>query len=366
MTLKHKGSVIISLVILVSFSFLTRLQVKEQSDEFTATKPNMAIVNNDDSAISNGLLEYLNDKVELTDVDSDGFEDAMFYRMIFFAVEIPEGYGLDFAENGTELNALISVDSSQGYLAQNYVEEYLSYVKAYMNEGYSQEVAVKKVLDIEVTGAEVVYHQGNAQISNLFLSYKPASVYAVLLCLLTILVPTLAMFKREKVKRRVEVGAISATKRNLNLLVATVVCGHIVWIITEAIAISLFFNDINWSLYGYTLLNSYVLLWVGISLAFLISEFAKSPSIQTGIITVVTLGTSFISGVFVPQSVLNDVIINISKLFPIYWNIQSNQAIMNGGEILSNMMQPVLIQCLFVVVFTGFGILFARNKSSKA
>lgn len=361
---KRKYSIVIPLLISTAFAVLNMRTVKEQQTEFLKTMPSIAILNNDHDVVSEGLLTYLDGKVLLETIDEDEIHDNLFYRRIHFALVLPENFSKSFDAH-TQLDAEMLVDSPLGYIAQSYVETYLSDVSAITNIGYSQTEAVQRVLSLQSQEASVSVHQLNkVNRGSVYHSFTTMEVYPIMFTIMSILIPTLSVFGIYEVKRRSEIGSMSSNKRNLILMGSVVLYGHVLWIGLKLFSLVILKGTIDYATLGYSFLNSYLFLWVVIALSFLVSQVAKSESSQIAFTTVLSLGVSFISGVFVPQELIGSSILSISKLFPVYWNIEANHAIMQGGDILSSMVTPLIIQLLFVIVFVALGIYISRNRKT--
>ncbi|QIK58042.1 ABC transporter permease [Erysipelothrix sp. HDW6A] len=364
---KRKASIVIPLLISAAFALLNRSSVIEKQEEFSKQLPNIVLINHDENSISSGLESYLEGKVIFESFDESEIEEALFYRRIQFALVIPEGYSQRFIEKGEVLNPEILIDSSNAYIAESYIQEYLSSVKALVNLGYSEELAVERVVGLKANDPSVsIHHSGQNKSGNLYVGFSTIEVYPIMFTLMSILIPSLAVFKVYGVKRRSEVAYMSSFKRNAILMASTVAYGHALWIFMKSFSIILLRDNIELTSFLYSSLNSYVFLWIVIALSFMVSEIAKTESSQIAITTVSSLGISFISGVFVPKELLSPAILSVAKLFPVYWNIEANSAIASGKDIVSTMSTPLIIQCLFAVVFAGIGLFVARNRKTRS
>ena len=80
------------------------------------------------------------------------------------------------------------------------------------------------------------------------------------------------------------------------------------------------------------------------AMASLITSFVKKREVLSGMQTVIPLGLSFISGIFLDSSLLTGGILNVAKFFPTYYYAQSIEKIgaytefgaTQWGEVLSS------------------------------
>ena len=359
---QRKITLLIPVIISVAFSILISISVEEAQTDFKKTQPDVVIINHDKGELGEGLLSYLEEKVIFHDAKEENLEDLLFYRQVYLTLVIPETFSETFIQTGEVLEAEILVDSSKGYIAQSYINEYLGDVSAFMKLGYSPKESIEKVLNAKSSEPSVlIYKKDGIATESLYLEYTRLEVYPVILLIMSVLVPTLAVFRQKGVKERSEIATLSSTKRNTKLFMSALVYSHIIWGFVKGLSFMIFKDSLNTNLLGYSLLNSYVYLWVVIAISFFVSEIAKTENMQVAIANVTSLGISFISGVFVPLSLLSPTIIAVAKLFPIYWNVEVVRSLQSSS--LQSIGKPILIQLLFVALFISLGLYVSRNRS---
>ena len=109
---------------------------------------------------------------------------------------------------------------------------------------------------------------------------------------------------------------------------------------------------------------------VSMSIAFLVGSLIKSNTAISGITNVVSLGMSFLCGVFVPQQLLGESVINLSKTLPAYWYINANDQIVKLTDFSLESIQPILnnwvITLAFAVVLFIVAYIVRRISSRRA
>ena len=73
----------------------------------------------------------------------------------------------------------------------------------------------------------------------------------------------------------------------------------------------------------------------------------------------VSLGTAFVSGVFVPQELLGEKVLAMAKFFPMYYYVRINN--MKAGSAM-DMSYGLRMQLLFGAIFLLTGLGFSRAK----
>lgn len=66
---------------------------------------------------------------------------------------------------------------------------------------------------------------------------------------------------------------------------------------------------------------------------------------------VFSLGTCFISGVFVPQALLGKTVLTIASFTPTYWYVKSNNDIANMVNFKIEKLMPIFVNMLIIIGF---------------
>ena len=92
-------------------------------------------------------------------------------------------------------------------------------------------------------------------------------------------------------------------------------------------------------------------------LTFLINNIVKNKFAISAISTVLSLGTSFISGVMVPQQLLGKNVLTVAKFFPTYYYVKINDMQANS---FSDVRYEIFMQLLFAAAFLLMGLYFSK------
>jgi ABC-2 type transport system permease protein len=101
------------------------------------------------------------------------------------------------------------------------------------------------------------------------------------------------------------------------------------------------------------LLNSLVFTMAALSVSFLLGNVIKSKNAMSAASNVVSLGTCFISGVFVPQALLGKQVLKIASFTPNYWYVKTNNTIANLASFNMENLRPVFSNMLIVIGFAA-------------
>lgn len=363
---KHRSEIIAPMIIFLAFLLMSSFSAQSDYQSFKATKPEISIINHD-TEIGEGLMAYLDNKVIWVNNDVDDLEEAIFYQTIALGLEIPENYTQQFLNDHITLKSQIVTNSSKGYIAQSYINEYLNYYQTFHDLGYSHQEIQQKIMDTSKEAhLDVTILQQEDSKSSVFYNFSNLMIYPLVYSMLCTIAPILLRFNQSEILARTVISAVKITKRNVALLLSTIILSHALWLIMMLLTVGIMWHHLDFNTLGYSILNTYVIMLTAVAFAFLISKFVKTDSGQNAVSNSVSLGLAFISGVFVPSSILSPVIVNISKLFPVYWNVQANLIIQNRQFILNDYLISVLIQLCYAVVLVLLAVILSRNKRKQA
>ncbi|MBQ8471934.1 MAG: ABC transporter permease [Bacilli bacterium] len=320
-------------------------------------KPDILIINEDDSVgITKHLITYLEKNTNHVSIknDENSINDAIFYRDVSFIIYIPNNFHINYLTD----DYLIKIKSTNDYeaiLANLYLEKYLKVLNNYKDLFEESELLTKmdEVLDtsleVNLTSKLNTNSLNKAVIYYNFLNYSllATSLYIVSLILLS--------FNEPNIKKRIIISSMKINKLNRLLFLANSLFMMIIWIIYVLLSFGLI-GKIMFTLNGLVLIiNSFIFMIFTLSLAIFIANLLKSKDSINGLTNVLSLGTSFLCGAFVPISYLPNSVLKFSKLLPSYYYIKTNEIIKTLEVINLNTLKPVIIN---IIVLISFIILF--------
>ena len=119
----------------------------------------------------------------------------------------------------------------------------------------------------------------------------------------------------------------------------------------------------------YYLLNTFVMMMVSLSLSYLLGLFVKSSNMLNGLSNIVSLGMCFLSGVFVPMSVMDKKVLKIAQFLPVYWYEDINETLARyhsvSGNIATDIWKSLGIEVMFALAFVAIILALSKYKRQK-
>ncbi len=364
---KNKYIVIMYTAILLIFGGFN-FQSNEQSMSFVATKPKVMIINKDDSKFTKNFVKYIskNSKIVKIENDKEKINDALFYREISYVIYIPDNYGEDFL-NGKDIT--LDVKKTGNYessLAEMLISRYLKVAKTYRNSISDEELLIDKInetLSLK-TNIEITSKLDTSALSRVAFYYNFAS-YSFLACLIYVICLILSIFNGEKVRKRTLISSTSYKKTNRILLLSNCLYASVVWLLYVIVSFILM-GDIMLTTNGIIyMINSFIFVLCATTLAFFLGSIFNKKEAINGVMNVVAIGSSFLCGAFVPQSMLPDFVLNIGKFIPTYYYIVNNDIVSTLEKYDFNSMKDIYINMGIMLVFSIAFIILANIISSK-
>lgn len=339
------------------FTFITIMvgSVGSSSVSFKVTKPNVYIINNDNSKITDTFISFVKENANIIDIknDEESIKDALFYRMVDYVIEIPSNYGKDFINEKDVKIKTTSVPNSTGttYSAMLF-SRYFTIYKTYLKSGIPENEISKLILnDLKSTTNVKLIDTDKKDIDkvNYFYNYTNYTILATSILIIGMIINT---FTSTNIKRRNKISSTSFKKLNRQLFLGNTCLNFVIWL-SYVIVSFILYKDTMFSYTGLLfIINSFFFSLMALSVGFLIGNLVKSREAQNGIVNIVALGTSFICGAFVPQQYLGSAVLTFAKILPSYWFITNN----NKMSLLSNYnydtIMPLVINMMIVFGFT--------------
>ena len=356
---KCKFPIILYTGILLFFAGVN-MSANDQTMDFTATKPDILIINNDkEEGITKDFIDYLKENTTVrTDIENSehAIKDAIFYRDISYIIYIPENFGDDLLAGKNPELQFKSTGEYHSTLAGMITERYVKTANKYIESGVTGEelyTKIKETLD-KKADVEITSKLDTKSLDRLTF-YFNFSAYSFIAISIYVISTIILIFKSEKINKRTVIGSTDYKKINTKLLIANTGFLLLIWAFYVIMA-KVLIGDVTFSTQGlYMILNSLIFLSSTVTLGFLLSMFVKNKNTITALVNIIGLGSSFLCGVFVPMEFLPGFVIKIAHVLPAYWFVKNNELIGNTevftGEVLKNM-------GINAAVVLGFAILF--------
>lgn len=367
---KCKFPIILYTGILLFFAGVN-MSANDQTMDFTATKPDILIINNDkEEGITKDFIDYLKENTTVrADIENSeqAIKDAIFYRDISYIIYIPENFGDDLLAGKNPELQFKSTGEYHSTLAGMITERYVKTANKYIESGVTGEelyTKIKETLD-KKADVEITSKLDTKSLDRLTF-YFNFSAYSFIAISIYVISTIILIFKSEKINKRTVIGSTDYKKINTKLLIANTGFLLLIWAFYVIMA-KVLIGDVTFSTQGlYMILNSLIFLSSTVTLGFLLSMFVKNKNTITALVNIIGIGSSFLCGVFVPMELLPDFVLKIAHVLPAYWFVKNNELIGDTevftGEVLKNIGINAAIVLGFAILFFIVTNIVSRKK----
>ena len=342
---KNCPSAMLYFVIFMVICIMATSQNQESQNEiYKDEEINFTVFNRDGSELGEAVKEYLSEKNQYVEVEDeeDAIRLSLYYRSVYYILIIPEGFEDAIAGGGDmEYENYKVADSAQGYYVNMEVESYMQTLKSYIAAGCDMDTAIEKTSatlreDIEVellSDIQAKEVDGNPISANssankpsiyYFYQYVP---YIFLAMVITALGPIIITFGKKDVKMRINVSAQTFKSYSLQMFLGVVTFGVIILALINVLAVILYGSSMSLASLVYYLILTLCFLMVCLGITYFGGFLFSNGATMGSFANVVSLGFSFLGGIFVPLELLGDTMKNIARFTPTYWYIQANNDI---------------------------------------
>ncbi len=376
---KSFPSIMLYFIIFTALALLMAFAYNDtSSSSFKSVELQVGIIDEDHSDASDALIRYMDSMHELTALENqrDVLLDRLFYRDVEYILVIPENFEKNLL-SGKETH-LFDTIQIPGIYSSAFVDQqinaYLKTVKLYLAGGYSLEDALAHSTENFIDTANDVeiidFNEDTKKSSSLvgifsFYQFIPYVLASMILCGLT---PILTTFWQKDLSKRISCSSTSLISRNVQLALGSIVYALFNWglfILTSRI----FYGAEVFSEKGLLcILNSFMLLPLSVALSLVIGSFSPSWNVTNMINNVISLGMSFVCGIFIPQSQLGENVLAVSKFLPFYWYVKNNDLISGASEEVFTydaFWQNIGVQALFIIAVFAIALVASKMKTSN-
>lgn len=362
---KNIGIIILYTVMLLVFGTMN-LKANKNSFEFISSKPDIIIVNNSSGIITDNLISYLKTNANVKNItDENDIDDAVFFRDANYVIYIPKEFE-NKIENGKEFNIDIKTNNSyDSYIASELLNKYLDVFSKYMNLYNDKILAIQKLDNTLNKKADVVIENKTSLNSKTSLFYNFSS-YSIMAIVIYIICLVLSSFNDEKISKRTGVSGMNYKTFNNYLYISSFTFTFIIFIVYLILSFLILKSsilNINGILYS---LNMFIFFIVSFTMAILISNLVKSKGAISGVVNVISLGSAFLCGAFIPVKYMPSFALKIAHIFPTFYFIDSNEYIASLQNFdkasYEFVLKNFIIMIVFIIFFLILNTLVTRFK----
>lgn len=353
---KNIGIIILYTVMLLVFGTMN-LKTNKNSFEYVSSKPDIIIVNNSSGIITDNLISYLKTNANVKNItDETDIDDAVFFRDANYVIYIPKEFE-NKLESGKEVNIDIKTNNSyDSYIASELLNKYLDVFSKYMNLYNDKVLAIQKLDNTLNKKAGVVIENKTNLNSKTSLFYNFSS-YSIMAIVIYIICLVLSSFNDEKISKRTNVSGMNYKTFNNYLYISSFTFTFIIFIVYLILSFLILKNsilNINGFLYS---LNMFIFFIVSFTMAILISNLVKSKGAISGVVNVISLGSAFLCGAFIPVKYMPSFALKIAHIFPTFYFIDNNEYIASLQNFDKASYEFVLKNFIIMIVFIIFSLI---------
>lgn len=362
---KNIGIIILYTVMLLVFGTMN-LKTNKNSFEYVSSKPDIIIVNNSSGIITDNLISYLKTNANVKNItDETDIDDAVFFRDANYVIYIPKEFE-NKLESGKEVNIDIKTNNSyDSYIASELLNKYLDVFSKYMNLYNDKVLAIQKLDNTLNKKAGVVIENKTNLNSKTSLFYNFSS-YSIMAIVIYIICLVLSSFNDEKISKRTNVSGMNYKTFNNYLYISSFTFTFIIFIVYLILSFLILKNsilNINGFLYS---LNMFIFFIVSFTMAILISNLVKSKGAISGVVNVISLGSAFLCGAFIPVKYMPSFALKIAHIFPTFYFIDNNEYIASLQNFdkasYEFVLKNFIIMIIFIIFFLILNTLVTRFK----
>ena len=362
---KNIGIIILYTVMLLVFGTMN-LKANKNSFEFISSKPDIIIVNNSSGIITDNLISYLKTNANVKNITNENdIDDAVFFRDANYVIYIPKDFETKL-ESGKEVNIDIKTNNSyDSYIASELLNRYLDVFSKYMNLYNDKILAIQKLDNTLNKKASVIIENKTSLNSKTSLFYNFSS-YSIMAIVIYIICLVLSSFNDEKISKRTNVSGMNYKTFNNYLYISSFSFTFIIFIVYLILSFLILKSsilNINGILYG---LNMFIFFIVSFTMAILISNLVKSKGAISGVVNVISLGSAFLCGAFIPVKYMPSFALKIAHIFPTFYFIDNNEYIASLQNFdkasYDFVLKNFIIMTVFIIFFLILNTLVTRFK----
>ncbi|MFY9285042.1 MAG: ABC transporter permease [Tissierellaceae bacterium] len=361
-TWNNKFAILLYFALFLVTVILNSSSMGDTETDFSDIRLSVGIIDNENSKLSNGLIDYIKSRNDIVDTKEDEvyIKEQIFMESAHGVLIIPEGFDEDTL--GKKESVIVYTDDRrpESMQLENQINKYLSFANiAYQGDEYmldDVEEALTETVQVNFIDKQGESNKNAIKWANFYFNFTGYAIVAIYIMAIGLVMSEInnkkvALRRRISSKRFLNYN-IEILLGQLSIAVATVavfIIGFIVW---KGDLIGL----IDFEKY---IVNIVVFSTSILSLTFLVTNLTNNRYAIMALATVLSLGTSFISGVMVPQEYLGEKVLNIAKFFPVYHFVKANNTnISSYGEIRNEL----LIMILFAVAFLLLGLIVSKRS----
>ncbi len=343
---RNLGLLLLYLSIFFAVTTVFRMAASEENySNFHAKSVKIGLVDEDGGPLAKALADYLGEYHDVKQMENEPEElqEDLFYRNVEYIVWIPHDFYKTCVRDGEDVSVTKVPGSYTSFYVDQQMNSFLNNAKSYSAAGFTEKETAKAVKAAKTADVTMLDTSGNGGGTPGYSFYFQFIPYLFLAVLCYAMGNIISAFRKGDLPKRMQASAVPGRRQSLEGLLAMAAIGMGLWLISVAGAVVQYGKEfLECAGMGYYLANALLMLWVGLAIAYLVGMFAKDTNMLNGIVNVISLGMSFLCGVFVPMEVMNKNVLKAAQFLPVYWYEKVNDTLAEYGTVTGGVRTMVL------------------------
>lgn len=304
-----------------------------QNDAFQEVPLEIAVHSPQNSPLSESFIDYLAQMhtVRRVNETEDQLRERVYIGEVDVAIMLPQDLEQAVQEKRQAVQLIVNPTSPYGAFLETKINYYFIFAQALAEQSELDVAQLNAVMAkrsqvslMETTHAKQYdYTAVWAQFYFSFAQYVLVSVFIGIFGLL------FADFEKTGNKQRILLGAKSLVALARQKFCAGLVVASLIFGVLVLGSVALQPQLLQTANFYYHIVVLIGMIFATLALAYLCIAIASDNKwVYSTLSTVLGVGLSFISGIFVPIDFVHPIAVQIAKIFPVYYAVQANSAIM--------------------------------------
>ncbi len=370
---KNIGSISIYFVIFMVLTMaFSSFGSSNEVTNFEESKVRLCVIDRDNSVLSKGLMEFLDEKHNISSIEDDMevIQEELFFRNVEYVLIISNGFeeAITAGKNVDLIQNIKVPDTYTGAFVDQQVNQYLKVLQAYLVAGSKADEAMELTKESlsNTTKVEVLNNQvlETKKPLSYFHQYLP---YIFIAILINGLGPVLIAYNQKELRDRNNASAITLRSQNMQITAGCITFTMLLF------ALFIIVTFVQYSSDAFTIggvlriINSFIGILVSLGIALIVGYLAKNENVISMMSNTIGLGIAFLSGIFVPQEFLGDGVLMVARFLPTFWFVKANNLIDHYGRegIMNEIILSMAIQLVFAVTLFVIFLVVTKLKRDK-
>ena len=377
----YLGVYVLFLSLIGSFVTGGAAYVEEDIQTYEPARASLAVIDRDDSDLSEALVGYLSRIHDVADVPDEEFalQDALATNQVDAVIIVPQGFEDDCLSAARSDGELPRLQVAYGgytqasAFAEQQAARWVSLAgaeAALEPEASAAEVAAAvdaaagRRADVEVEAAEVA--TSSAYPLQTYLSF---STYTLMCSVVVCVGLVLSKMTEPDVRRRMLASPLRPRRLGLHMLLGCLVITVGVWAATSAVGV------VSSGIGTFVAAPAQVMLalvamlvfaLVPLSVAFMLAMLGVGEEGLNALGNIGGLIMSFLGGAWVPIALLGDAVQTAARFSPAFWTNEAVASLLSAPQLTADVLAEagcgMGITALFAVAFAAIGLAAARSR----